>query len=385
MTMRLVEDGAVVGGEGAPLGDGRVPRGTLRGVAAASDVLERGVVRGDQTGARAALDAHVADRHPLFHVQGADRLAAVLEHVTGAAADADPGDQGEDDVLRTDAGVEAAVDAHLVGLRLALEQRLGREDHLDLAGPDPERERPERPVGRRVGVAADDGHAGLRQAELRADDVDDALGVAAEGMDRDAEVRAVGLELLDLGRRLHVDHREAARRGGGAVVRGGDGLVRATHLRAPVAEPGEGLGAGDLMDEVEVDGEDGRGTRVLRDDVLVPDLLDEGSRLGHGGGCSAASGRGGKGTSAQRPDAQRAPPSAGPGQRSGRDDGSAQRSAAEPVTACRPARPTPGRTGHGASPVSEERPRVGGVGEAQLRAKPRRLAWSACAGRSAGG
>ena len=198
-------------------------------------------------------------------------------------------------------GLEAPVDADLVRLRLALEQRLGREDHLDLARPDPERQRAERPVRRRVRVAADDRHAGLREPELRADDVDDALGVAAEGVDRDAEVGAVRLELPDLGRRLHVDHRQAARGGGRAVVRRGDRLVRAADRDAAGAEPGERLRAGDLVDEVEVDREDGRGAGVLGDDVLVPDLLDEGARLGHGGGCSAATWRGGKGTSGQRP------------------------------------------------------------------------------------
>ena len=81
---------------------------------------------------------------------------------------ADPGEQGEDDVLGADAGRQPAVDPDLVGLRPALEQALGREDHLDLAGADPERERPERAVRGRVRVAAHDRHARLRQPELRA-------------------------------------------------------------------------------------------------------------------------------------------------------------------------------------------------------------------------
>ena len=199
-------------------------------------------------------------------------------------------------------GPEAPVHAHLVGLRLALEQRLGGEDHLDLAGPDPERQRAERPVRGRVRVTADDRHAGLREPQLRADDVDDALGVAAERVDRDAEVGAVRLELPDLRRCLHVDHREAARGGRRAVVRRGDRLVRAPGRDAAGPEAGEGLGAGDLVDEVEVDGEDGRGARVLGDDVLVPDLLDEGARSGHRGVCSAAgAGRGGYQRSARGP------------------------------------------------------------------------------------
>jgi hypothetical protein len=39
------------------------------------------------------------------------------------------------------------------------------------------------------------------------------------------------------------------------------------------------------MDEVEIDGEDGRGTRVLGHDVIGPDLVDDGA----GGGAHLAS------------------------------------------------------------------------------------------------
>ena len=93
--------------------------------------------------------------------------------------------------LRGHARREPAVDADLVGLRVALQQRLGREDHLDLARPDPERQRPERAVGAGVRVAADDGHARLGQAQLRSDDVDDALRWRADAVERDAELGAV--------------------------------------------------------------------------------------------------------------------------------------------------------------------------------------------------
>ena len=150
----------------------------------------------------------------------------VLEDVAGPAADADPRDQREDDVLGADAGGEPAVDPDLVGLRVALEERLGREDHLDLARPDPERERPERAVRARVRVAAHDRHPRLGQPELRADDVDDALCRVADAVERDAELRAVGLELVDLGERHRVEERQAAVGGRDRVIRGGDRLAR---------------------------------------------------------------------------------------------------------------------------------------------------------------
>ena len=49
------------------------------------------------------------------------------------------------------------------------------------------------------------------------------------------------------------------------------------------AQPGERLRARHLVDEVEVDGEDGGGARVLGDDVVVPDLVDDRARFGRSG------------------------------------------------------------------------------------------------------
>ena len=175
--------------------------------------------------------------HPLFHRQRPDRLAAVLEDVARPAADADPGDQREDDVLGRDARREPAVDADLVGLRLALEQGLRGEDHLDLARPDPERERPERAVRRGVRVAAHDRHARLGQPELRPDDVDDALRRRADAVERDPELRAVALELADLRGGLQVEHRQVARRRRDRVIGGRHGLGRTADARPRSRRP----------------------------------------------------------------------------------------------------------------------------------------------------
>ena len=155
-------------------------------------IVEGGIVGRDQAGPRAAFDAHVADRHAAFHREAADRLAGVLDDMARAAADADLGDQRQDDVLGRHAGSQPAIDAHLEGLRLRLEQALGRQHVLHLAGADAEGERAERAVRGGVAVAADDGHAGLRQPQLGADDVDDALPVAADAVERDAELARVG-------------------------------------------------------------------------------------------------------------------------------------------------------------------------------------------------
>ena len=84
--------------------------------------------------------------------------------------------------------------ASTCGLRL--DQALGRQHVLDLAGADPERERAERAVGGRVRVAADDRHPRLGDPQLRADHVDDPLVLGAQRVERDPELLAVALERL---------------------------------------------------------------------------------------------------------------------------------------------------------------------------------------------
>jgi len=244
----------------------------------AVEVLEGRVVRGDEPGARTALDAHVADGHPLLHGQRPDGVTGVLEDVPRPAADPDPGDEGEDDVLGADAGGQPSVHLDLVRLRVALEQGLGGQDHLDFARPDPEGERTECAVRARVRVAAHDRHPRLGQAELWSDDMDDALGRVADAVQRDVEFGAVGLELLDLGEGHGVDEWEAPVGRRDRVVRRRDGLARATDPDPAGTQARERLGAGDLVDEMEVDREDRRGARILGHDMIGPDLVDDGPR-----------------------------------------------------------------------------------------------------------
>ena len=242
-------------------------------------VLERRVVRGDHSRPGPRLDRHVADRHALVHGERPHRRAAILDGVAGGARGADAGDEAEDQVLGGDARGQAAVHLDREGLRLALQQALGGQDVADLAGADPEGQCPERAVGRGVAVAADDGEAGLGQAQLGPDHVDDALAVAAHGEEPDPEVAAVPLEGSDLlrGRALGGSAATSgAEPGGDRVVHGGDGAIGPAHPEATLAQQGEGLGRGDLVDEVEVDVEDrGRILGGRRHEVRLPELVEE--------------------------------------------------------------------------------------------------------------
>ena len=91
-----------------------------------------------------------------------------------------------------------AFDGDAEGFGLVLGEGLGGHDVLDFGGADAEGERAEGSVGTGVRVAADDGHAGLGEAELGADDVDDSLLGGLDVVELDAELGAVAAEGFDL-------------------------------------------------------------------------------------------------------------------------------------------------------------------------------------------
>ena len=169
------------------------------------------------------------------------------------------------------AEVAHVVDAHR--LRPPLRQRLGGQDVLDLARADAERERAEGAVRGRVRVAADDGHARLGQPELRPDHVDDAVAAVAERIQAHAELGTVARERVEL---LLGQLVRLAGPGGDVVVGGRDGAVGPAHPPAGGAQPLECLWARDLVHQVQVDEE-----QVIADQMVVPDLLEQGAR----GGC----------------------------------------------------------------------------------------------------
>ncbi|GAA3476784.1 hypothetical protein GCM10018966_013120 [Streptomyces yanii] len=126
-----------------------------------------------------------------------------------------------------------------------------------------------------MGVAADDGGAGLGQAQLGADHVHDALLDVAQRVQPYTELRAVLAQGLQLGAGDRVGDRLVDVEGRGVVILGGDGEVEAPHPASGLPEAVEGLGAGHLVQQVQIDEEKiGLAVRAP-DDVVVPDLLRE--------------------------------------------------------------------------------------------------------------
>ena len=188
-----------------PRRDGVVEQLAARRHRPAGEVLVGGVVRGDHADLGAHLDRHVAERQARFDRQDAHRWhRPTRRRGPRPAATPNVADRVEDhESLAVTLGAGCSVEPHSHRLRTLLADGLGGEHVRRLAGADAPGERPQPAVRAGVAVGAHDQHPGLGDAELGADDVDDALAGLAD------------VEHLDAGRRAappHVAQQDAAGR-----------------------------------------------------------------------------------------------------------------------------------------------------------------------------
>ena len=188
-----------------------------------------------------------------------------------AALDTDAGDDAERHVLGRDADGERSFDDHGHGLWPALPKTLGGEHMLNLRGADPEGERSQGAVGRGVRVAADDQQPGLCEAELRTDDVNDALAGVAHAVQLDALAPAVLLERRHLALGHLIGCGPPADRGD-VVIHRGDRQVGPADTSLGEPQTLERLRRRHLMNEVKVDIEQVRFAVPGRHHVVIPDL-----------------------------------------------------------------------------------------------------------------
>ena len=131
-----------------------------------------------------------------------------------------------------------------------------------------------------MAVAADHSLARLGVAKIRADDMHYALQGAEAVVEGYVKLLAVASKGVQLGLRDLVSHRKRQIPGGGVVICRGHRKVGTANGTASHSKPIERLRRGDLVDEVEVDIDDGRFARLFVDHVGVPNLLEHSLR-GH--------------------------------------------------------------------------------------------------------
>ena len=113
---------------------------------------------------------------------------------------------------------------------------------LDLRSADAERKRAEGPVRGGVGVAADDGLAGLGDSLFRSDDVTDALVGALVAERGNAEFLAIDVELPDLRLGDLVEDGEVEGMRGARMVDSAKGEVGTADFESTVAQALKRLG-----------------------------------------------------------------------------------------------------------------------------------------------
>jgi len=239
------------------------------------DVIECCVIRGDHAGPRTCFDRHIADRHASFHRQAANRRTAILQNVTLPAAGPDLRNHSQDDVLcRHPLGqVALHVDRHR--LERLQRQGLSRENVLNLAGSNAECQGTEGSMRAGVGIPAHDRHARLRQPHLRTNDVHNALLDVPERIQRDTELCAVRSQRFDLRSRHRIGDRLVHIDGRNVVIFRGHREIRTTHRSVGTSKTVEGLRAGHLVHQMQIDVQQIRFTFGRPDDVVVPHLLGQ--------------------------------------------------------------------------------------------------------------
>ena len=113
----LVVRRAFVAGQLLPACHRCIPRRAFGSEFPARRRLIRGIIRRDHARARAAFDRHVAHGHALFHRECADGRPAIFEYTVRAAADADPRDQRQNNILRRDARLQRSIHRTAIALR----------------------------------------------------------------------------------------------------------------------------------------------------------------------------------------------------------------------------------------------------------------------------
>ena len=155
-----------------------------------------------------------------------------------------------------------------------------------LRGTDAHRNRAEGTVGRGMRVTTHNGHAGLGNAQLRTDGVDDALLFIAHGVQTHSEFFTVIAQRRYLGTGSLIDDFQQVTgfnsQGGHVVVLGRQMQLGVAHLSSGQAQTVKSLWAGNLVQQLEIDiNQVWRTVLTFGNNVVAPHLFCQRQFLGH--------------------------------------------------------------------------------------------------------
>mmetsp|Transcript_32816 Transcript_32816/g.72496 ORF Transcript_32816/g.72496 Transcript_32816/m.72496 type:complete len:209 (-) Transcript_32816:194-820(-) len=201
--------------------------------------------------------------------------------MAGTACGTDHTNDGKDDVLGGDSGLQLAAHCHTHVLGLLLHKGLGGQHVLHLGGTNTKGQGSESTVGGSVGVTAHNHGAGQGEALLGSNDVNNALALVIHGEVCQVEVLHVllqgqnlspALSLLDEG----LNTLEAAPVScGHVVVHGNQSAVWAANRASSCAQALESLRTGHLVHQMTIDVNDAS-IAVVVDQMRIPNLVIHG-------------------------------------------------------------------------------------------------------------
>src|SRR5258707_12622238 len=131
-------------------------------------------------------------------------------------------------------------------------------------------------------ITADDGHAGLGETLLRANDMHDALTLIIHLEIGNAEVAAILLQGLHLNATFLFDDALGAIAGWDIVIGNGQCRVRTMHLAAGRAQTFKSLRTGHFMDKMPIDIDQAGAVILTVYQMVFPNLVEQRLRLRHG-------------------------------------------------------------------------------------------------------
>ena len=179
----------------------------------------------------------------------------------------------KDHIFCVDALAQRAADLNAAHLERAHRQTLGGQHVANLRGADAEGHRAKGTMRRGVAIAAGNRHPRLGQALLGANDMDYALAVVVDVEERDCEFGRVLLDRVHHLFRQIVDKGPRGNVGGHDVIYGGESALGEANGEPALSEHLEGLGTGDLVDQMQPDKELRLPRGQLAHRMLVPDLV----------------------------------------------------------------------------------------------------------------
>src|SRR5699024_2114391 len=216
----------------------------------------------------------------------ADSFTAIFDDVSLAAASANLSDDSQNQILGRNAFFQLTLNLNSHGLERLQRQSLGRHDVLYFRSTNAHGDRTKSTVGRSMRVTADDGHAGLGNAQLRTNGVDDALLFITHRVQAHSEFLTVIAQRRYLGTGSLIDDFQQVAglnsQGGHVVVLGRKMQLGVAHLSSGQAQAIKSLWAGNLMQQLGIDVNQIRRTIfTLGNYVVAPHLFCQRQFLGH--------------------------------------------------------------------------------------------------------